>query len=146
MNSYSLIAEILSELSVLVVSVDSNLRFICHNCFMHLYRKNVWQNRKWCRCISMWYYVCTTSSYRSMSSAIWQTFSVCLIFAIYNGKIWQTREIFRGVSRTAATSKMVRFVIIVNGWKFHLGCCSSPRSASDICHIARSFQAKLVYR
>ena len=24
---------------------------------------------------------------------------------------------------------MERFVIIVNGWKLHLGCCSSPRSA-----------------
>ena len=59
----------------------------------------------------------------------------------------------RGGSRTAATSKMKRFVIIVNGFHpltiikkrsilelipavnyyqetFHLGCCSSPRSAS----------------
>ena len=30
---------------------------------------------------------------------------------------------------TATSSKMEHFVIIVNGWK--LGCCSSPRSASD---------------
>ena len=46
----------------------------------------------------------------------------------------------RGGSRAAATSKMVRFVIIANGWKLpavnyyykalHLRCCSSPRSAS----------------
>ena len=44
----------------------------------------------------------------------------------------------RGWSRTAATSKMKPFVIIVNGYKlvnyYHkalrLGCCSSPRSAS----------------
>ena len=34
----------------------------------------------------------------------------------------------RGGSGAAATSKMKRFVIIVNG---HLGCCSSPRSASE---------------
>ena len=47
---------------------------------------------------------------------------------------------FRGGSRTAATSKMERFVIIVNGFQpltiitkaLHLGCCSSPRSASDV--------------
>ena len=35
----------------------------------------------------------------------------------------------RGGSTAAATSKMERFVIIVNGCKLHLGCCSSPRSA-----------------
>ena len=49
--------------------------------------------------------------------------------------------ITRGGSRIAATSKMKNFVIIVNGWKLevvnyyykalHLGCCSSPGSASD---------------
>ena len=43
--------------------------------------------------------------------------------------------VIRGGSRTAATSKMERFVIIVNGFQdyhkaLHLGCCSSPRSAS----------------
>ena len=39
----------------------------------------------------------------------------------------------RGGYRTAATSKMELFVIIVNGWKVagNLGCCSSPRSASE---------------
>ena len=45
----------------------------------------------------------------------------------------------RGGSRTAVTSKMERFVIIVNGWKLfgyyhkvlYLGCCSSSRSVSD---------------
>ena len=51
-----------------------------------------------------------------------------------------TEDGTRGGSRTAATSKMERFVIIVNGWKLeavnyyhkvlHLGYCSSPRSAS----------------
>ena len=42
----------------------------------------------------------------------------------------------RGGSRTAATSKMERFVIIVNGYYhkvLHLGCCSSPRSTSHWC-------------
>ena len=47
--------------------------------------------------------------------------------------------IVRGGSRAAATSKMERFVIIANGFQpltiyhkvLHLGCCSSPRSASD---------------
>ena len=43
------------------------------------------------------------------------------------GKIRWPSDIRDG-SRAAATSKMERFVIIVNGWK--LGCCSSPRSAS----------------
>ena len=42
----------------------------------------------------------------------------------------------RGGSRAAATSKVELFVIIVNGFHYHkeldLGCCSSPRSASDI--------------
>ena len=45
----------------------------------------------------------------------------------------------RGGSRTAATSKMELFVIIVNSFQLvnyyhkvlHLGRCSSPRSASD---------------
>ena len=46
----------------------------------------------------------------------------------------------RGGSRATATSKVVCFVIIDNGWKLeavnyyhkalHLECCSSPRSAS----------------
>ena len=51
---------------------------------------------------------------------------------------WRNFMIFRGGSRAAATSKMERFVIIVNGLAnsyhkaLHLGCCSSPRSASDI--------------
>ena len=48
-------------------------------------------------------------------------------------------SIIRGGSRTASTSKMEHSVIIVNGCKavncyhkeLHLGCCSSPRSASD---------------
>ena len=38
----------------------------------------------------------------------------------------------RGGSRAVATSKMERFVIIVNYYHkaLHLGCCSSPRSTS----------------
>ena len=46
--------------------------------------------------------------------------------------------IIRSGSRTAVTSKMERFVIIVNGQAvdyyhkaLHLVCCSSSRSASD---------------
>ena len=52
----------------------------------------------------------------------------------------------RGGSRTAATSKMERFVIIVNGAvnyyhkALHLGCCSSPRSVS--VHIPYHEQQK----
>ena len=48
----------------------------------------------------------------------------------------------RGGSRTTATSKMERFVIIVRlpavnyyHKALHLGCCSSPRSASDSATI-----------
>ena len=39
----------------------------------------------------------------------------------------------RGGSRAAETSKMERFALIVNYYHkaFHLGCCSSSRSASD---------------
>ena len=42
--------------------------------------------------------------------------------------------LFRGGSRAAATSKMECFVIIVNYYHkaLHLGCCSSPRSASVV--------------
>ena len=42
---------------------------------------------------------------------------------------------FKGGSRAAATSKMERFVIIVNYYHkaLHLGCCSSPRSAFETC-------------
>ena len=36
-----------------------------------------------------------------------------------------------GGSRTAATSKMELFLIIVNGFHLHLGCCSSLRSVSE---------------
>ena len=49
-------------------------------------------------------------------------------------------RVIRGGSRTAATSKIERFVIIVNDFQLpavnyyhkvlHLGCCSNPRSAS----------------
>ena len=50
----------------------------------------------------------------------------------------------RGRSRTAATSKMECFMIIVNGLEavsyyhkaLHLGCCSSPRSASEYYNVA----------
>ena len=44
----------------------------------------------------------------------------------------------RGGSRTAAKSKLELFVLIVNGFqpltiitKLHLGCCSSPRYATE---------------
>ena len=49
--------------------------------------------------------------------------------------------IFRDGSKTVATSKMERFVIIrlkaVNYYHkaLHIGCCSSPRSTSDIDHV-----------
>ena len=56
--------------------------------------------------------------------------------------------IFRDGSRTAAASKMERFVIIVNGFQLqavnyyhealHLRCCSSPRSVSDIARLTLS--------
>ena len=48
---------------------------------------------------------------------------------IYFGK-----RVNRGGSRTAAKSKIDRFVTIVNYYHktLHLGCCSSPRSASDL--------------
>ena len=40
---------------------------------------------------------------------------------------------YRGESRTAATSKMERF--IKHSKALHLGCCSSPRSASNLMKI-----------
>ena len=54
----------------------------------------------------------------------------------------------RGGPRAGTTSKMEHFVITVNGWKpfnyyhkaFHLGCCSSPRSASG--QITESVRVK----
>ena len=52
-------------------------------------------------------------------------------------EVEKNKKQIRAGSRTTATSKMEHFVIIVNGWKpnyyhkeLHLGCCSSPRSAS----------------
>ena len=55
-------------------------------------------------------------------------------------RIWAAWQMHRGGSRTAATFKMELFVIIVNGLTvnyyhkvLHLGCCSSPRSASSEC-------------
>ena len=47
----------------------------------------------------------------------------------------RSQIIFRGGCRTAETPKMELFVITVNGFKvnkaLHLGCCSSPTSASE---------------
>ena len=64
----------------------------------------------------------------------------------------------QGGSRTAATSKVELFVIIVNGFQpftifiksFPFGCCSSPRSASGPCqdllkHIKTKVQNILFY-
>ena len=50
----------------------------------------------------------------------------------YGVFLWSWRTPLRGGSRTAATSKMERFVIIVNDYHkaLHLGCCSNPRFAS----------------
>ena len=53
----------------------------------------------------------------------------------YHKKILGTIPKIRGGSRTAATSKMERFDYFstVNYYRkaLHLGCCSSPRSASE---------------
>ena len=59
---------------------------------------------------------------------------------IVSGSVCITVRIIRGGSRTAATSKMERFVIIVNAVNYyhkalHLGCFNSPRSASDYSSI-----------
>ena len=70
-------------------------------------------------------------------------------------------EKYRGKSRTAATSKMEPFVIIVNGAlcdnslrypaakyyhkALHFGCCSSPRSASEIVTSVVSLKNLLQY-
>ena len=65
---------------------------------------------------------------------LWHEFRICLVLV-------------RGGSRTVASSKMERFVIIVNGFQLpavnyyhkalHLGCCGSPRSAPD-CSLRKS--------
>ena len=54
--------------------------------------------------------------------------------------VYRTKD--RGGFRTGTTSKVELFVIIVNGFqlltiikKSHLGCCSSPRSASERHHV-----------
>ena len=69
------------------------------------------------------------SCYLTVSNAVFEIFSMFLIFCNLfhdnlddwsNIKIWETRKIFanvRGRSRTAATSKMKRFVIIINGFQ-----------------------------
>ena len=51
--------------------------------------------------------------------------------SIFNNKHF-LQTVHRGGSSAAATSKMERFVIIVNRYQkaLHLGCYSSPRSAS----------------
>ena len=61
-------------------------------------------------------------------------------------------SLLRGGFRTAATSKMELFVIIVNGWKpltiitkeLHLGCCSSPKSACATIRRSKRFKEKNV--
>ena len=58
----------------------------------------------------------------------------------------KTTLIIRGGSRTAATSKIERFVIIVNCYykALHLGCCSNPRSASDNSLCRRNYDTGVV--
>ena len=51
--------------------------------------------------------------------------------------------VIRGRSRAATTSKMERFVTNHYHKALHLGCCSSPRSASDT-HVA-SIYLKQIY-
>ena len=65
--------------------------------------------------------------------------------------------LYRGGSKAAATSKMECFVIIVNGFRLpavnyyhkalHIGCCSSPRSASALVakrnHVLLTFSFSL---
>ena len=71
----------------------------------------------------------------------WRNKLINLINAMVQYQPQEVNSILNGIrggSRTVATSKMERFVIIVNGWKqngyylkaLHLGCCSSSKSAS----------------
>ena len=57
-----------------------------------------------------------------------------MVFSVFVIQSYRKYGNFRGGSRGASTSKMERFVIIVNGFQrfqaLYLGCCSSPRSAS----------------
>ena len=85
---------------------------------------------------------------------VFDTSSQFELLVIIICKLWADPWIFRGGCRPAATSKMERFVIIVNGLAatskmerfviivnglavncyhkaIHLRCCSSPRSDSD---------------
>ena len=59
-------------------------------------------------------------------------------FQLYNLILGDLKMKVKGRSMSATTSRMEHFVIIVNSWKplnlsqvLHLGCCSSPGSASN---------------
>ena len=56
-------------------------------------------------------------------------------------------NVIRGGSRAAATSKMERFMIIVNYYHkaLHPGCRGSPRSASGNAYTYRNLCARNVY-
>ena len=66
------------------------------------------------------------------------------VFAFFLSVMPLDQTACRGGTRTAATSKMERFVITVNGFYYpkalHFGCCSSPRSASDVYARTDVFQ------
>ena len=64
------------------------------------------------------------SDYRKNTSSIFKSLKV---LKLQDNIQFSIDPIIRGGSRTAATSKMQIFLII----KLDLGCCSSPRSASD---------------
>ena len=71
--------------------------------------------------------------------------------ALFWSKIWIIFEIFSALqrwSRTAATSKIELFVIIVNGCHkvLHVGCCSSPRPASALMSVVLSRIVVLNYK
>ena len=75
-----------------------------------------------------------------------------LVFSCTSTDIEEIMKKIKGGSRATATSKMERFVIKVNFYHkalpavnyyhkaIHLGCCSSPRSAS----VDYSFWARLI--
>ena len=78
-----------------------------------------------------------------METSLMENFSFCAVSWVRSCAYTQSKVQFRGGSRTAATSKVELFVIIVKRLEavnyyhkeLHLGCCSSPRSASAVRFI-----------
>ena len=98
----------------------------------------------------------STLSFPSRKNVTWENVTTKIVqYSHYTGELGEFpcllnkhRTVVRNGSRTASTSKMERFVILVKAINYYhkalyLGCCSSPRSDSG--RVLYSSQKKCLF-